>query len=119
MKSVKPIRTKTDYKFALMRIEELIALNPKKGSAIYDELDIWGTLVAAYEDIHFPIEAPNPIEAVKYAMEQEGLIAKDLILFFGSKGNVSEFFSGKRNLSMRTIKALHHKFKLPYEVLIA
>lgn len=117
--NIKPIRTKTDYKNTLNRIEELIALNPKKGSMEYDELDVLGTLVAAYEDIHYPIEAPDPVEAVKYIMEEEGLKAKDLATFFGSKGNVSEFLNYKRTLSLRTIKALHDKFKLPYEVLFA
>lgn len=119
MKNIKPVRTKADYKAALERIEELIALNPKKGTATYDELDIIGTLVSAYEDIHFPIKAPDPVEAVKYMMEEEGLKPKDLISYFGSKGNVSEFFSRKRGLSVRVIKALHDDFNLPYEVLIA
>ena len=119
MRTVKPIRTKADYKAAMERIEELIALNPKKGTAAYDELDVIGTLVSAYEEIHFPIEAPDPVEAVKYIMEEEGLKPKDLVIYFGSKGNVSEFLNHKRKLSIRTIKALHEKLKLPYDVLIA
>lgn len=119
MKMVKPIRTKTDYKAALERIEELLALNPKKGTIAYDELDVIGTLVSAYEDIHYPIEAPDPVEAVKYVMEEEGLKPKDLVSYFGSKGNVSEFLNHKRKLSIRTIKALHENLKLPYEVLLA
>jgi HTH-type transcriptional regulator/antitoxin HigA len=119
MKTIKPIRTKADYKNALQRIDELIASNPKKGSSAYDELDVIGTLVSAYEDIHYPIDAPDPVEAVKYAMEEEGLKPKDLVSYFGSKGNVSEFLNRKRNLSLRTIKALHDNLKLPYEVLFA
>lgn len=119
MKNIKPIRTKADYKSAMKRIEELIALNPQKGTAAFDELDILGTLAAAYEDIHYPISAPDPVEAVKYIMEEEGLKPKDLVSYFGSKGNVSEFLNRKRNLSVRVIKALHDDFKLPYEVLIA
>jgi HTH-type transcriptional regulator/antitoxin HigA len=119
MNTIKPIYTKADYKKALQRIDALIALNPKKGTSAYDELDVVGTLVAAYEDIHFPIDAPDPVEAVKYAMEEEGLKPKDLVVYFGSKGNVSEFFNRKRNLSLRTIKALHDNLKLPYEVLFA
>jgi len=116
---IRPIRTKADYKSALARIEELIATNPKKGTAAFDELDVIGTLVAAYEDIHYPIDAPNPVEAVKNAMEEEGLKPKDLVVYFGSKGNLSEFFNHKRNLSLRTIKALHDRLNLPYEVLFA
>lgn len=118
MKTIKPVRTKAEYRTALARIEKLISLNPKKGSAEYDELDIIGTLVSAYEDIHYPIDAPDPIDAVKYMMEEEGLKPKDLAVYFGSKGNVSEFFSRKRSLSLRVIKALHDDFNLPYEVLI-
>jgi HTH-type transcriptional regulator/antitoxin HigA len=116
---IKPIRTKADYKAALERIEELIILNPKKGTTAYDELDVIGTLVSAYEDIHYPIDAPDAVEAVKYVMEEEGLKPKDLVSYFGSKGNVSEFLNHKRKLSIRTIKALHEKLKLPYEVLLA
>ena len=117
--AIKPVRTKADYKAALVRIEELIASNPKKGTAAYDELDIIGTLVAAYEDIHFPITAPDPVEALKYIMQENGLKPKDLIPYFGSKGNLSEFLNHKRNLSLRTIKALHDKLKMPYEILLA
>lgn len=119
MAQIKPIRTKSDYKAALKRIDELILSNPKKGTVAYDELDVLGTLVAAYEDVHFPIEAPDPVEAVRYMMEEKGLRAKDLVPYFGSKGLVSEFLHRKRSLSIRTIKALHQALGLPYEVLIA
>lgn len=118
MITVKPVRTKAEYKFALARIEELIALNPKKGTVEYDELDIIATLVSAYEDIHYPILPPDPVEAVKYMMEEKGLKPKDLVVYFGSKGNLSEFFNRKRGLSIRIIKELHANFNLPYEVLI-
>lgn len=119
METIKPVRTKADYKAALLRIDELIASNPKKGTAAYDELDIIGTLVSAYEDINYPINAPDPVEAVKYIMEEQDLKPKDLIVYFGSKGNVSEFLNHKRTLSVRTIKALHDKLNLPYEVLLS
>ncbi len=119
MNNIKPIRTKKDYKQALGRIEELILSNPKKGSSVFDELDVLGTLVSAYEDIHFPIEAPNVVEAVKLAMEERNMKAKDLVPFFGSKGVVSEFFNKKRSLSIKTIKSLHEVLGLPYEVLLA
>lgn len=119
MKNIKPIRTKADYKAALKRIDEIIALNPKKGTEIYDELDVIGTLVASYEDIHYPIEAPDPVEAVKYMMEEQGLKSKDLVPYFGSKGIVSEFLNRKRSLSIKTIKALHTALGLPYEILLA
>lgn len=119
METIKPIRTKTDYKHALKRIDDLILKNPKKNSAEYDELDVLGTLVASYEDIHFPISAPTPIETIKHIMEENGLKPKDLVPYFGSKGIVSEFFSKKRQLTLRTIKLLHEAFDVPYESLIA
>ena len=119
MNSIKPIRTKKDYKEALLRVEELIAINPKKNTLEFDELDILGTLLSAYEDIHFPIAAPDPVEEVKLAMEENGLKPKDLSPLFGSKGLVSEFLNHKRTLSIKTIKALHTVLGLPYEVLIA
>lgn len=118
METIKPIRTKTDYKQALKRIDDLILLNPKKNSLEYDELDVLGTLVAAYEDIHFKIAAPTPIETIKHIMEENGLKAKDLVPYFGSKSIVSEFFSKKRQLTIRTIKLLHETFGIPYESLI-
>lgn len=119
MSTIKPIRTKKDYKAALKRIDHLIMKKPQVGTAAYDELDVLGTLVSAYEDIHYPIEAPNPVETIKYIMEENGLKQKDMIPYFGSKGLVSEFLSGKRTLSIATIKALHKAFRLPYELLIA
>lgn len=119
MNNIKPIRTKKDYKQALNRIEELIMTNPKKGSSAFDELDVLGTLVSAYEDIHFPIEAPDVVEAVKLAMEEHNMKAKDLVPFFGSKGVVSEFLNKKRTLSIKTIKSLHEVLGLPYEVLLS
>jgi|SRR3954469_13079001 len=118
MTRIKPIRSKSDYKAAINRIDEIILTNPKTGTELYDELDILGTLVSCYEDIHFPIEAPDPVAAVKYIMEEKGLKAKDLIPYFGSKSIVSEFLSYKRGLSTRIIKALHDGLHLPYEVLI-
>lgn len=119
MNTIRPIKTKTDYKKVMIRIDELILSNPKKGTEDYNELDVLGTLVAAYEDIHFPIDAPDPVEAVKYVMEEQQLKAKDLVQYFGSKGIVSEFLSRKRGLSLKIIKALHIGLGLPYEVLIS
>lgn len=119
MNSIKPIRTKSDYNNAVKRIDEIIAKNPREGSAAYDELDVLGTLVSAYEDIHFPIEAPDPVETIKYVMEENGLKQKDLIPYFGSKGLVSEFLNRKRKLTINSIKALHEAFGLPYDLLIS
>lgn len=119
MNTIKPIRTKKDYKQTLLRVEELITFNPPKGTAAYDELDVLGTLLSVYEDVHFPISAPDPVEVVKLTMEENGLKPIDLSPLFGSKGVVSEFLNHKRSLSIKTIKALHTTFGLPYELLIA
>jgi HTH-type transcriptional regulator/antitoxin HigA len=119
MKSIKPIRTKSDYKAALKRIDHLIQQNPRKGSEEFDELDVLGTLVYVYEELHYPIQAPNPVDTMKHLMEEKGLKPKDLIPYFGSKGNVSEFLNRKRGLSVRIIKALHRDFRIPFEILLA
>lgn len=119
MPYIKPIHNKNDYKAALKRIDQLIAINPEEGTAAYDEFDVWGTLVSAYEDIHYPIDAPDPVETIQYVMEENGLKQKDLIPYFGIKGLVSEFLNWKRTLSIATIKALHKAFRLPYELLIS
>ncbi len=117
---IRPIRTEEDYKTALKRIDELIALDPKEGTPAFDELDIISTLVEAYENIHYPIDAPDPIEAIKYIMEEKGLEQKDLVKYFGgSKSLVSNVLSRKRRMSIRVMKALHQGLGIPYEILMA
>jgi HTH-type transcriptional regulator / antitoxin HigA len=118
--NIKPIRSEKDYKAALKRIDELIAQDPKDGTRAFDELDLISTLVESYESIHYPIEAPDPISAIQYIMEEKGLTQKDLVKYFnGSKGLVSAFLSGKRELSKKVIKALHQELGIPYEILMA
>ena len=117
---IKPIRTEKDYKAGLKRIDELIAINPKEGTPAFDELDIVSTLVESYESIHHPIEAPDPVAAIKYIMSEKGLSQKDIIKYFGgNKSLVSAVLSKKRELSKRVIKALHDGLGIPYEVLMA
>lgn len=117
--TIKPIRKEKDYRNALKRIDELIALDPKEGTHAYDELDIISTLVEAYETIHYPIDAPDAIEAVKYIMTEKGMSQKDLVRYFGgNKSLVSAFLSGKRELSKNIIKSLHDGLGIPYEILM-
>lgn len=117
---IKPIRTEKDYRAAMKRIDVLIARDPKEGTREYDELDIISTLIEAYENIHYPIEAPNPVDAIKYIMQEKGLEQKDLIKYFnGNKGLVSAVLSRKRELSKTVIKALHEGLGIPYELLMA
>jgi HTH-type transcriptional regulator/antitoxin HigA len=120
MKNIRPIRTEKDYRASLKRIDELIAHDPKEGTASFDELDVISTLVEAYENVHYPIEAPNAVEAIKYIMTEKGMSQKDMVEFFGgNKSLVSSVLSGKRELSKRIIKSLHDGLGIPYEILMA
>ena len=113
---IKPIKTANDYKNSLSRIEKL--WNSKVGTPGGDELDILSTLVAAYEDIHHPIEKPNPIEAIKFRMEQLGLRDQDLVPFIGARSKVSEVLNFKRRLSLPMIRRLSAGLNIPAENLI-
>jgi HTH-type transcriptional regulator/antitoxin HigA len=116
MMQIHPIHTEKDYENALARIEEIFDAKP--GSEEGDELEILGILVDEYERKHFPIEAPKPVEAIKFRMDQLGMQQKDLAKVLGSKSRASEILSGKRSLSLRQIKILYRKLGIPAEVLI-
>lgn len=113
---IQPIHTEQDYENTLERIEEIFDAKP--GSTEGDELEILGILVDEYEKKNFPIEAPKPVEAIKFRMDQLGLEQKDLASILGSKSRASEILSGKRSLSLRQIKLLYKELGIPAEVLI-
>ncbi|MCC5926961.1 MAG: helix-turn-helix domain-containing protein [Bacteroidetes bacterium] len=113
---IHPIHTQADYNNALSRIEEIFDAKP--GTIEGDELEILGILVDEFEKRHFPVDAPDPIEAVKFRMEQLGLSQSDLAGFIGSKSRASEILSGKRTLSLKMIRLLHRKLNIPAEVLL-
>jgi HTH-type transcriptional regulator / antitoxin HigA len=115
--SIQPIRTKTDYKKALAFIESHFNAKPdtKEGRM----LEVLAILVEKYEDEHFPIEAPTPIEAIKFRMEQLGMSNSDLAKIIGTRARVSEIFNGKRKLSISMMRALHRKLQVPAEVLLS
>ena len=113
---IQPIHTEEDYQKALDRIEEIFDAKP--GSIEGDELEILGILVDEYEKKQFPIEAPKPVEAIKFRMDQLGIEQKDLAKILGSKSRASEILSGKRSLSLRQIKLLYKKLAIPAEILI-
>ncbi len=115
--TIKPIKTKKDYNDALKKIDELFDARP--GTPEGDMLDVLVTLVEAYEQKHFSIAPPNPIEAIKFRMEQLGLKQSDLAGAIGGKNRVSEILSGKRELTVKMMKALHTKFKVPAESLLS
>jgi len=90
----------------------------KEGTPEADQMEILVTLIEAYENKHYPITPPNPIEAIKFRMEQQGLKPKDLEVYIGSSGRVSEVLNCKRPLSLRMIKRLHAGLNIPYESLL-
>jgi HTH-type transcriptional regulator/antitoxin HigA len=113
---IKPIRGEADYERSLRRVEEL--WNSREGSAESDELDILATLIEAYEQEHYPIELPDPIEAIKFRLEQKGKDSSALIGVIGQRTRVYEVMQGKRPLSLNMIRNLHEEFDIPAEVLI-
>jgi HTH-type transcriptional regulator/antitoxin HigA len=117
---IKPIRNEQSYNEALARIDALISTDPVEGSVEYDELDIVSTLVDNYEETHYPIAPPDPIEAIKYIMQERGLNKEDLVQYFeGDKRLVSEVLNNRHELSKRVIKSLHEGLGIPYEILMA
>lgn len=114
--AIKPIRSDEDYQVALKRIESL--MDAEEGTSEADELEVLSTLVELYEEQHFPIAWPDPIEAIHFRMEQAGLSARDLVPFIGSRAKVSEVLSGKRSLTLQMIRALHEHLGIPAEVLL-
>ncbi len=116
---IRPIRTEKDYDIVISRIDELLVIDPRKGTEEYDELDVLSTLVEKYEDENYPIPAPDPIEAIKYMMEERGLKQKDLGKMIGSKSRISEILNRKREMTKKVIKILHENLGIPYEVLMA
>ena len=114
--TIKPIKTKKDYQQALARLE--IIFDSKKGSPKGDELDILGMLVDNYENENFPVGFPDPVEAIKFRMEQLGYNQSDLANVVGLKSRASEILSKKRKLSLEMIRQIHDRLNIPTEVLI-
>jgi HTH-type transcriptional regulator/antitoxin HigA len=113
---IKPIRGEADHERALHRVEEL--WDSPEGSAESDELDVLATLIEAYEREHYPIDLPDPIEAIKFRLEQKGKDSGALIGVIGQRTRVYEVMRGKRPLSLNMIRNLHEKLDIPAEVLI-
>ena len=114
--NIKPLKTEQDYEDALLRIEQL--MDAETGTPAGDELDVLSLLVEKYEEVNHPIEAPNPIEAIRFKMEQFGLKDKDLIEYIGQSGRVSEVLSYKRKLSLTMIRKLEKGLNIPAKSLI-
>ena len=116
MENIKLIKTEEDYKEALKLADELFDAKPDTPEG--DKLELIVTLIEIYEKEHFPIDNPSPLEAIKFRMDQMGLLPKDLVPFIGSKSKVSEILSGKRTLSLNMIRQLASGLNIPLEVLI-
>lgn len=119
MKDLKPIRSEIDYQAALSEVSRYFDSQPKLGTKKADRFEILLMLIEAYEAKAYPISAPDPIEAIKFRMEQANLKPKDLKPMIGELNRVYEILSGKRNLTLRMIKRLHNDLGIPAESLIA
>jgi HTH-type transcriptional regulator/antitoxin HigA len=116
MKDLRPIRNEDDYDAALAEVERL--WGAAAGTPEGDRLDVLATLISAYEDERYPMDPPDPIEAIKFRMEQQGLTRKDLETILGSRTRVAEVLNRKRGLSIAMIRRLHAELGVPAEVLI-
>jgi HTH-type transcriptional regulator/antitoxin HigA len=114
--NIAPIRTKRDYSRTLKEIETLMAA--KRGTPGGDRLDVLVTLVEAWEAKHFPMDLPDAVEAIKYHMEQRGLLARDLVPFIGNRNRVYEVLSRKRPLTLAMVRRLHEGLGIPAESLL-
>jgi HTH-type transcriptional regulator/antitoxin HigA len=115
-RDVKPIRTEKDYEAALAAVERL--WGAKGGAPNGDRLDVLATLIDAYEEKHFPMDPPDPIEAIKFRMEQQGLTRRDLEPIIGTRARVVEVLNRKRALSIGMIRRLHAKLGISADILI-
>ena len=114
--TIKPIRNDTDHEAALARIEELWGYEP--GTPEEDEFDVLTVLVSAYEDKRWPVVPPDPVEAIKFHMDQNGFRQKDLAKVLGSESRASEIINRQRSLSMENVRAIYKAWHIPLESLL-
>ena len=114
--TIKPIRNDDDLRAVFRRLEVVFQAQEQTPEA--DERDVLVTLIEAYENKHSALGPVDPVEAIKFRMEQQGLTARDLEQFIGPSGRVSEVLNRKRPLSLRMVKRLHDGLKIPYESLL-
>lgn len=115
---LKAIKTKKEYKKAMERAYELLQKELKENSDEFNELELLSILIEDYEQRHFPIETPDPIEAIKFRLEQLELDTSELANILGSKSRASEILNRKRKLSLSMIRVIHQKLKIPASALI-
>jgi HTH-type transcriptional regulator / antitoxin HigA len=113
---IRPIKTEEEYRAAMAEIDEL--LDVEEGTPGEEKLELLSILVEAYEDVHYPIDPPDSIEAIKFHMEQNGLTRKDMEFYIGPRQRVADVLNRKRPLSLNMIRKLHRELGIPAEILI-
>ena len=113
---LKLIKTEVEYLNALARVEQLFDVTPD--SKDFDDAELLMFLISSYEERHYKIDAPDPIEAIKFRMEQMGMKRTDMTKYFGTRGRVTEILNRQRELSLAMIKKLHKEFGIPAESLL-
>lgn len=114
---IRPIKTEQDYNHSISRIEEI--WGAKKDTPEGDELELLVTLVESYEMKHYPIAPPDPVDAIKFRMEQMDMTKADMVKYLGSQSRVSEILNRKRTLTLKMAKSLYKGLKIPAEILLA
>lgn len=118
MMDIRPIRTEADYRAALAEVAPMFDREPEPGTPEGDRFDVLVTLIEAHERQHFPVAAPDPIEAIRFSMEQRGLTPADLQPMIGRRNRVYEVLNRKRPLTMAMVRRLHAQLGIPAESLI-
>lgn len=116
MMDIKPIKNEADYRAALQVVEQLMLAQPDTAEG--EKLDVMVTLIEAYEAKHFPMDLPDPVEAIKFEMDRKGLTVKDLEPMIGKSNRVYEILNYKRSLTLKMIWRLHQGLGIPAESLI-
>ena len=115
---IRPIKTEADYEWALKEIEPYFDHEPEPGSPESERFDVLASLIEHYEDRAWPIDLPDPVEAIRYRMEQDGLDQSDLARLLGSRSRASELLNRRRPLTREQAFKLHQEWRIPAEVLI-
>lgn len=115
---IRPIKTEQDYKAALVAVEPMFDNEPEMNTPEGDFFEVMCLLIEEYEKKHYPVEPPDPVEAIKFRMEQLGLTAKDLAPAIGRENRVYEILNHKRNLTLPMIRKLHTQFGIPLRSLV-
>jgi HTH-type transcriptional regulator/antitoxin HigA len=116
--TLRPIRSQSDYEAALAEIEAFFDDEPERGTPEADRFEVLSILIGKYEDEHFPIPAPTPLEGLRFRMEHAGRTQADLAHLLGSRSRASEILAGKRELTLDQIRKLHREWRIPVAILV-